>query len=470
MSKTSDRTLWSAAEAAAATGGTAHGNWRALDVELNSRRVTKGTLFIALKGANTDGHDHVAGALEAGAAAAMVAHVPSGLPEDAPLLIVPDVRAGLYDLARVGRLRSRARICAVTGSLGKTGTKEMLRAALAESGETFASFGNYNNDLGVPLSMAALPYEARFGVFEIGMNHPGEIAPLAVHLMPHVAIITTVAPVHTEFFPDMAAIADAKGEILGGLGPDGVVVLPRDNPFYAHLLGAARTQGIGRILSFGTDAASDAVLIDYDPTTSEVCARINGRTMRYRIGMDGTHWALASLAVLLGVEAMGADIDAAVMALAAVTPTPGRGQVHRIPRATGVITLIDESYNASPDSMRAALDALGRRAEKGRRIAVLGDMFELGKASAKIHADLAEAVLAAGIDRLYTCGDLMRHLADAIPERLRGGHAKDCATLTDILRVGIRDGDTLLVKGSNGMKMNMIVDALLAGQGAKNAV
>ncbi|MBV8538200.1 MAG: UDP-N-acetylmuramoyl-tripeptide--D-alanyl-D-alanine ligase, partial [Alphaproteobacteria bacterium] len=425
--------LWTAQDSAAATGGRATSAFAATGVSIDSRTVQKGDLFVALKGPNHDGHDHVASALAAGAAAAMVAQIPADVPATAPLLVVADTLRGLEGLGGAARARSRARVAAVTGSVGKTSTKEALRLALDAGGRpkrpTHASAASFNNHIGVPLTLARLPGDAEFAVFEIGMNHAGEITPLTKLVRPNAAIITTVEGVHTENFADgIDGVAAAKAEIFEGFGAgDGVAVLNRDNRFFDVLAERARARGAARVLGFGADARAEYRLAEFkaEPTASTVTAEAEGRRLTYRIGAPGRHWAFNTLAVLAACDALGVDIEAASAAFATFAAQKGRGQRHRIALAGGAYELIDDSYNASPVSMRASFEVLKAAAPGpgGRRIAVLGDMLELGLAAAALHADLAEPLAAAGVDLVFTCGAHMQHLHDALPPARRGGHA-----------------------------------------------
>jgi UDP-N-acetylmuramoyl-tripeptide--D-alanyl-D-alanine ligase len=457
--------LWTAREAALATGGgVAPGaSWSADGVSIDTRAVAPSDLFVALKGPRFDGHDFVATALSSGAAAAMVARPPSGA-DPARLLAVPDTLLGLEDLARAARARSAARIVAVTGSVGKTGTKEALAALLAGQGSTHASTGNLNNQIGMPLSLARMPAASRFGVFEIGMNHAGEIAPLSEILRPHVAVITTVEPVHIEHFPNIEAIADAKAEIFAGMSEDGIAILNADNPQFARLVLHAKSSNLKSIWSFGEARTAQARLLDValDAQGSSVEAEILGRLVLFRLNLPGRHQVQNALAVLLAVAALGADIEMAAAGMATLSSVKGRGVTAEIAIARGVFTLIDESYNASPAAMRAAFAVLAMRrpAAGGRKIAVLGDMLELGKAAAADHAALAPDIVAAGIDYVFTAGPLMRHLADALPATRRGGHAESAADLAKLVSYSIGPGDIVLVKGSAGSRMGAVVAAL----------
>jgi UDP-N-acetylmuramoyl-tripeptide--D-alanyl-D-alanine ligase len=456
--------LWTADEAAAATGGRATRPWDAVGVSIDSRTVRPNQLFVALKGPNFDGHAFVAAALGAGAAAALVERVPESLAQDAPLLVVDDTMAALEGLGQAARRRSGATFLAVTGSVGKTGTKEMLRLALGTRGATYASAGNLNNQWGVPLSLANMPRDCAFAVFELGMNHAGEIGPLSQQVRPRVGIITTVEPAHLEFFPSIEAIADAKAEIFDGMDGQGVAVLNHDNPQFARLADRAAARGVGRIVGFGRHAEAQARLIECAPgaTASRVVAEILGERVDYRLQMPGIHWALNSLAVLAAAKSVGADLPAAAAALAQLQPLKGRGQRLKIVVGGGVIEVIDESYNASPAAMRAAFQVLAqtRPTTGGRRIAVLGDMRELGETARLLHADLAPDLKAARADLVFTCGPLMEWLHASLPETMRGTHAPDSRALVPLVLDAVRAGDVVLVKGSLGSRMAPIVEAL----------
>jgi MurE/MurF fusion protein len=462
--------LWSAAEAAQATGGKSTRDWRAVGLSIDSRSVKPNELFVALKGPNFDGHDYVGAALKAGAVAALVQRVPDGLPDDAPLLVVDDTMAGLEALGQAARQRSAATFLAVTGSVGKTGTKEMLRLALGASGATYASTGNLNNQWGVPLSLANMARDCAYAVFELGMNHPGEIGPLSRQVGPKVAIITTVEPAHLEFFPSVEAIADAKAEIFEGMGAESIAILNRDNPHFERLAKSATEHGVGRVIAFGRHAEAHARLVDstLSAASSRISADILGDSVDYRLQMPGAHWALNSLAVLAAAKFVGVDLSAAAAALARLEPLKGRGQRVKIALAGGSIELIDESYNASPAAMRAAFQVLAqtRPASGGRRIAVLGDMRELGETSRLLHADLAPDLKAARADLVFTCGPLMEWLNVSLPDAMRGGHAADSQALTPMVVNAVHAGDVVLVKGSLGSRMAPIVEALRALEGA----
>jgi UDP-N-acetylmuramoyl-tripeptide--D-alanyl-D-alanine ligase len=434
-------------------------------LSIDSRTIAPGDAYFAIKGDVHDGHDFVAAALKAGAALAVVETAQRDkFAPDAPLLVVEDVLAGLVDLARTARARLSAQVIAVTGSVGKTSTKEALRRVLGAQGETHASAASFNNHWGVPLSLARCPATARFAIFEIGMNHAGEIEPLVKLVRPQVAVITTVEPVHLEFFAGIEAIADAKAEIFTGVEPGGAVVLNRDNLQFARLQRRAKQLGINSVVSFGADEKSDARLLDVSlhSACSAVHANILGHDITYKLGMPGRHMAMNSLAVLAAASLAGADLALAALSLWQIEPAAGRGARRVLEIANGEATLIDESYNANPASMAAALSVLGRAAvgPHGRRIAVLGDMLELGPTSPALHRGLNGAVKANHIDLVYCCGPLMRNLWDALSTGKRGGYAESAAGLEAQVVAAIRASDAIMIKGSLGSKMKTIVDAL----------
>lgn len=434
-------------------------------LSIDSRSIAPGEAYFAIKGDVHDGHNFVAAALRAGAAVAVVeAAQRHKFPDDAPLLVVDEVLAGLRDLAVAARARLTAQVIAVTGSVGKTSTKEALRCVLSAQGETHASAASFNNHWGVPLSLARCPANARFAIFEIGMNHAGEVRPLVAMVRPQIAIVTTVEPVHLEFFSGVEAIADAKAEIFEGVEPGGAVVLNRDNSQFARLQARARELGISRIVSFGTGEKSDARLLDValQAACSAVHASILGHDVTYRLGMPGRHMTMNSLAVLAASSLAGADLALAALALSQLQPPEGRGVRRVLELAHGEATLIDESYNANPASMAAALNVLGQAVvgPQGRRIAVLGDMLELGPTGPALHRGLNEAVKANRIDLVYCCGPLMRNLWDALSAGKRGGYADSSAGLEAQLVAALRAGDAIMIKGSLGSKMKTIVNAL----------
>jgi UDP-N-acetylmuramoyl-tripeptide--D-alanyl-D-alanine ligase len=458
--------LWTLDAMAAAMRATRAGNLpRAVPgLSIDTRSIEPGEAFFAIQGENRDGHEFVDAALKAGAGLAVVARdKQTAMPEGA-LLIVPDVLEALNALARASRARSAAKIVAVTGSVGKTGTKEALRLVLGRQGATHASAASYNNHWGVPLSLALMPQATKFGVFEIGMNHAGEITPLTRLVRPHAAIVTNIAPVHLEFFGTLDAIADAKAEIFSGVEPGGAAAINADIAQFERLKAAARAAGLARIVAFGEDDSADARLVKFSlqAETSTVQARILGADVTYKLGAPGRHMVDNSLGVLAAAALLGADLALAALALAELKPPVGRGERMRLDLPGGSALLIDESYNANPTSMRAALALLGQvpMSGMGRRIAVLGDMLELGPEGAALHAALAEAVSANAIDLVFCAGPLMKSLWEALPSEHRGGYAESAAALEPLLLGAITSGDAVMVKGSLGSRMGPIVKAL----------
>ena len=424
-------------------------------------------MFVALAGPTFDGHDFVADALAAGAAAAMVDRQPGGVAGDAPLLRVDDVMAALNRLGAAGRERSRARIVALTGSVGKTSTKAALERVLSAQGAAYASPASFNNQWGVPLSLAGLPADADYAILEIGMNHAGEISPLAKLIRPGIALVTTVEAVHLEYFDSVATIADAKAEVFDGMGEGGIAVLNYDNPFHKRLATAARARGVCRIICFGVHPHATARLIEATPRGdgSTVEAEVDGAALRFEIGAPGRHWVTIAMATLATVHALGADVARAAESLAGVRPLAGRGAQHVIAAGDGAFTLIDESYNANPVSMRAAIEllAMAPAGAGGRRIAVLGDMRELGEEGPALHAALAEPLVRAGVDLVFTVGRNMAHLRDALPAALRAGHAVATDDMVAPVAAALAAGDVVMVKGSLGTRMAPIVAGLHAG-------
>ena len=440
--------------------------WSAHGVAIDSRTTQAGDLFVALQGPVHDGHDHVASAIAAGAAAALVMRQPPQASPGTPLIFVEDTFKALESLGHVGRKRATGKIIAVTGSVGKTSTKEMLRLALTATGDTYANEGSLNNHWGVPLSLARLPASAQYGVFELGMNHAGELTALSRQVEPHIAIITNIEAVHLEFFHSLEAIADAKAEIFTGMSSGGMVILNRDNRQFARLAAAAKTCGIKNILSFGRDNKADARMLDLTPEMdgSLITAEIKGRRLRFKLGAPGEHLAANAIATLLTAWAAGSDIEACAEALSRYSQPKGRGVIETVALPDGQITLIDESYNASPISVGFAARVLGQMlpASGGRRILVLGDMRELGETAPRLHAELAKEITAAKIDLVFCCGDMMAHLFEALPSELRGGHAQDSAALAPLVTAAVHAGDIVTVKGSKSMEMPKIVHALRA--------
>jgi UDP-N-acetylmuramoyl-tripeptide--D-alanyl-D-alanine ligase len=454
--------LWTSDEIAQATGGAVQGGFEARGVAFDSREVEPGFLFVALKGETTDGHLFLDSAFAAGASGALVA-----APLAHPHVRVADTMRGLEDLGRFARARSAARICGVTGSVGKTGTKEALYAALDRwaPGTAHRSVKSYNNHTGVPLSLARMRREARFGVFEMGMNHEGELAALTRLVRPHVAVVTAIAPAHREYFPSEEAIADAKAEIFEGLEEGGTAILPFDSPHRDRLAAAARRHA-ARILTFGFGEGADIRARDVVRAPgggSLLTALLPEAELTFTVSQPGAHWVSNALAVLGAVEAMGGDLAAAGLALADMKGLRGRGERHSIAVAGGEALLIDESYNANPASMAATLKSFAEERIDGRRIAILGTMRELGEDSADFHAGLAGPVAAAA-DVAILVGDEMEALAKALGARVKLAHVPDAASAIELARSEIAPGDAILVKGSNSIGLAAVVEALAGGK------
>ena len=451
--------LWTAADLVEATGGVMPTPFAASGVSIDTRSLRPGDLFVALHGEARNGHAFVADALARGAAGALVAWVPAGVAADAKLLIVDDTLAALNRLGGFARARFTGTLVAVTGSVGKTTTKEMLRTILASLGHVHAAEASYNNHWGVPLTLARLPADADSCVIEIGMNHAGEIAPLARLARPLVAVVTAVEAAHIGHLGSIEAIADEKISILQGLLPGGTAVLPGDSPLLERLREAA---GAVRVLTFGSAEEADGRLVEAaaDAKGTDVTADILGRSLCFRLGAPGRHMAMNATAALLAAAAMGADVGSGAEALAGFSPVAGRGVRRMVRVPGGEALLLDESYNASRASVRAALAVLALQPAE-RRIAVLGDMLELGSAGPDEHAALAGDVVS-GADLLFTSGSLMARLHEAVPPALRGAHADSAAALAPLVVAALRPGDAVLVKGSLGSRMKLVVQAIEA--------
>jgi UDP-N-acetylmuramoyl-tripeptide--D-alanyl-D-alanine ligase len=462
-----DRSLWTVQELLAATGGKLHGEVKAPlnGVSIDTRSIAPGDIFIALKGESRDGHEFVPQALAAGAGLALVSQVTDQMKSAGALLQVPeDPLRGLENMGRASREWNKGKIIAITGSVGKTSTKEMLRVALAASGSTHASAASYNNHWGVPLTLARMPRDTAFGVFEIGMNHAGEITPLVGMVRPHVAIITIVAASHLGHFHSLDDIAEAKSEILSGIEQGGAAVLNRDSPYFDFLKSRAAINHVDHVIGFGEHEDADVRLrqLALHANCSCITADVMGETVTYKLGVPGQHMALNSLSVLAAVKLAGADLARAILALAEAKPAKGRGGQELLAIGNGDILLLDESYNANPESMAAALALLATAAKprKGRRIAVLGDMLELGEFSEALHIRLAQPLEAAGIDRLYAAGPMMQRLFDVVDPARRARYAAKSDELVKDLLADLRPGDSVVIKGSLGSKMGPVVEAL----------
>lgn len=450
--------LWTVADAVKATRGTSDTDWCAWRIEIDSRKVQAGDLFIAIKGEHFDGHDYVADAFSRGAIAALVSH---RLEIAGNQLLVADTLKALEDLGKYNRARSNAKVIGITGSVGKTSTKEMLKLALSVHGKTYATTGNYNNHIGTPLNLANLPLDTEFAVFEMGMNHSGEIEHLTHMVRPHIALITGVEAVHLEFFTSVDEIARAKSEIFEDLTDDGIAIINADQPYFSAIT--------PHKITFGENKKADCRLIAYTPTISgcNISANICGTKLDYHLSATGKHWATISLSVLAVISALGLDIKKSAQALADFSEVEGRGRVEILNN----FLLINDSYNASPASMAAAFiktnEVWKTQGEKGQKIAILGNMLELGKNSPELHTKLAEKLLEQGFDKVYTAGSLMQNLYDALPPDLRAGHAPSATELFPILR--LQDGDVVLIKGSHGSKMYELAE-ILKKEKLKNAI
>ena len=447
--------LWTARDLLEATGGTMETPFAATGVSIDTRTIQPGDLFVALQGETADGHRFVTDALAKGAAGALVHR---DVPDAGHLLLVDDTLAGLHRLGGFARERSTARLVAVTGSVGKTTTKEMLRTILAAFGRTHAAVASYNNHWGLPLTLARMPRDTEFCGAEIGMNHAGEIAPLARLARPHVAVITAVEKAHIGYLGSIEAIADEKAEILRALESGGVAVLPADTPLLPRLRAAA---GGARVVAFGAAPTADVRLVDLamDADGSDVIAEVEGDRIAFRLNASGRHMAMNALAALTAARHLTHETGGTLAhTLEGFAPVVGRGTRRQVMLPGGTALLIDESYNGNPASMRAALEVL-RLQPARRRVAVLGDMLELGDAGPDEHRALA-AEVAAVADCLFACGPLMHELYTAVPAAIRVAHTRDSSALAPILARAVTAGDAILIKGSLGSRMKLVVAAL----------
>ncbi|MEN3976307.1 UDP-N-acetylmuramoyl-tripeptide--D-alanyl-D-alanine ligase [Emcibacter sp. SYSU 3D8] len=459
--------LWTAGQIAAATGGAASGAFDVYGVAIDSREVNQGDLFVALKGDNQDGHDYLAAATGRGASGALVERG-GAIPAGTAVVTVGDTLSGLTALGAASRDRLAGTVIGVTGSVGKTGTKTAIAAALARSGATYASERSFNNHIGVPLTLARTPAATRYAVLEMGMNHAGELSALTAIARPHVAVVTTIAEVHMEFFASLEAVADAKAEIFEGVQPGGAVVLNRENSQFERLAARATELGVSRIISFGAREDCDVRLIKarLHEDCSTATADVMGTLLTFKIGIPGDHWLSNSLAVLATVSAAEADLGLAGLALAEMQPPRGRGRRHRVDYRDGDILVVDESYNASPVAMLAAIKGLGQSVpgRRARRIAVLGDMRELGEQGPALHEALRQPLRDAGVDIVVAVGPLMQDMASGLGSSIQ---VFDSATAQDALQQVLDivvPGDVVMVKGSNAIGLSRVVDALLAMQ------
>lgn len=446
--------LWTAKEVAKAVGGKADNDWCAWRVEIDSRKVQAGDLFVALKGENFDGHDFLEKAFATGAIAAIVERK---MPCAGNQIIVPNALKALEDLGKYNRSRTNAKIIGITGSVGKTSTKEMLRLALAKQGKTYATTGNYNNHIGTPISLANMPIDTDYGVFEMGMSHESEISHLTKMVRPDIALITRVEAAHLEFFSGIEEIAKAKAEIFEGLQENGIAIINADQPYFRD--------AVQRKILFGENKMADCRLISYRSVASgcAVTAEIMGERVDYQMSATGRHWAVVSLSVLAVCHALGLDEHKSANAIKHFREVEGRGRVSKIMVAGGEAFIIDDSYNASPASMRSAfaktIEAWAARSRKGRKIAALGDMFELGNDAAKMHKELAQSLQAAGFDTVHSAGKLMKNMQDSLPEEMRGTHTQTAMELLE--QIKLKPHDVLLIKGSHSSKMHELAKKLL---------
>ena len=473
--------LWTIDDLLAATNGRPIGTLPSgiSGLSIDSRTASSGDAFFAIKGDRFDGHDFASAAIANGASVLVVAEakLPALGRLQAPMIVVDDVLSALERLAVASRARSKAQIVAVTGSVGKTTTKGMLAQMLGACGKTHAAVASFNNHWGVPLTLARMPADARYGVFEIGMNHPGEITPLVKMVKPHVSIITTIAAAHLGNFASLDEIAAAKAEIFLGVVPGGHAVLNRDNEKFSLLKEAAERAGISRIHGFGESEDADFRLesVQLEGDRSDITMRVKDDPLSFTIGMPGRHIVQNALAAVGAVELIGADLETATAALADFSAGKGRGARHLLSVGDGQITVIDESYNANPASMRAAIDMLGHAevSGDGRRIAVLGDMLELGRFAPALHAELAEPLRDAKVDAVFLAGPEMKNLAEALAGGIACEYRETTAALVPELLKSLRAGDAVMVKSSLGIGFGAVVSAILdkfpvvheAGQG-----
>ena len=454
---------WSTEELVAATGGQAFGISKVVGVGIDSRKVENGELFVALQGPRFDGHEYVEQALEAGASLAMVSRVPEGWSSNARFLLVDETMVALRSLAKVARQNTKAYLIGVTGSVGKTGTKEMLRTCFSTQGSVHASAESHNNDIGVPLTLANLGSEVDYAVVEMGMNHSGEIREHSSLARPDMALITSIAETHIGNFASLSEIAEAKAEIFSGLQAPGVVVLNRESPFYAKLRKASR-QWASTCLTFGEAADATVRLVGYQRKGHQyrITASVAGKNICYRLGTPGLHWVYNSLGAIACVYGAGGDVQKAALNLRNFQLMAGRGKSYSLRLGSKNFTLIDESYNASPASLSAALEVLkeSNPSGSGRRVAVLGDMLELGSHEQALHVALSEDVVGAGVSMLFTIGSRMLYLSKALPSSINSYHFDNAGAAIEPLAEGINEGDVILIKGSFSIRMGSIVSAL----------
>jgi len=444
--------LWNSVDACMATKGKSAEAWVADGVSIDSRTIKKGDLYVAIKGESFDGHDFIEDAFKNGAAAAVISkktkHNYAG-----PLLEVRDTLVALTELGKFARERSNAKIIAVTGSVGKTSVKNALAFVLGKQGKTHSTQGNLNNHIGLPLMLARMEPDCEFAVLEMGMNYAGEILPLTKLARPHVAVITTIEAVHMEFFNSVKDIVDAKSEIFAGVENDGTAVIPFDPVHYERIKKTAEFYGIKNIISFGCKNGADVRMLSFSEGKIEV--KTDRKRMKYNFPIPGKHQALNSIAVLAAVWGCEADLEKAAKTFEDIKSTEGRGKIYELKLSGDKFSLIDDSYNASPASMRAAFSVLSeiKKKKEGRAIALLGNMLELGKDKIKFHKDLAGDLEANKIDKVFVCGDMMAELYEALPEKIRGGKYESASDMLPVLKNELQKGDIVLVKGSHGSNM-----------------
>ena len=441
------------------------GNWTANGVSINSRKINPNDIFVALKGPRFDGHNFISDAFRAGASACIVEkNIDTVLDNHGnnKLVVVQNTKNALTAIAKKARDRVNSQIIAITGSVGKTTTKDILKYVLSRQNPTHATYGNYNNHIGVPLSLARMPEDTYYGVFEIGMNKKGEIAPLSCLVKPNIALITSVDAAHLGAFSSISEIALEKANIFEGLQKNKKAIIPADSHYYTELSQNAQIFGAQSILSFGTREGSDYRLLDtvLDHFGSKITANIRGKLINYKLKLRGQHMALNSLAVLAAVDLIGANVEQAAKDLLDILPTPGRGWKSIIKYKQGSFSIIDESYNASPISMLAMINTMALEPIENRKILVLGDMLELGKSSRRLHEELAVPIKKARVHYVFTAGQNMKYLNSILPPNVKKTHASDSAALATALKNFVKPGDILAIKGSAGSKMSCVVDAL----------
>lgn len=466
--------LWTAADVIDATDGNGEGHWEATGVSIDSRTVSKGDLFVAIKGANFDGHDYVQDALKKGAVAALVEYVPANFTrKNGHLVEVEDTMVALRKLAQHRRAACKGKIIAVTGSVGKTTVKESIALLLSTFGKTHVSKGNFNNHIGLPLSLAQMPVETEYGVFEMGMNHAGEITPLVKIARPHISVITAVEAVHIEFFDSLAGIAKAKAEIFNHMADSSVAVIPTATEHHDILEKAARSNGIKTIYHTGSGPKANYRLVGRQEAVDgqEISANIEGKYVRYELPLLGKHHAANSLTILATMRACGFEIHQIVPLLSDLRLPEGRGAIQEVELKLGKskvlhFHLIDDSYNASPVAMKAALEVLAhyKKHKGGRTVAILGDMLELGDEAPALHSALAGDINECGVDKVYVAGTLMQHLYKALPPAVAAHNAEEPMALLPHLLKELKNGDIVLMKGSHGSHVHALASAIKKGE------